>query len=98
MIRAALGGAIAVYGVLAMMLLRECVFLAPLKHYIWDHYGVTLLWWSALLITNLFCVFYAVLRRIGLEDTGEKLAHLEKQLRGRETISEELTARLSEQK
>jgi hypothetical protein len=46
---------------------------------------------------NLLAGFFALGRRFFLKDTGKKLAHLEKQLRGRESISDELTRRIREQ-
>jgi len=45
---------------------------------------------------NLFAAFYLICRKLFLKDTGEKLAHLEKQLRSGGTISEELSRRLKE--
>jgi hypothetical protein len=45
---------------------------------------------------NVFAGCYVFFRRLSLKDTGDKLAHLEKQLRGRLTISEELTERILE--
>ena len=96
MIRTAASAAIAVYFALAVAVLSECVFLAPLKRYIWQEYGTILMWFSGVFILNLFCAFYMILRRFALEDTGQKLRHLEKQLRSRETISEELSARIKE--
>jgi hypothetical protein len=45
---------------------------------------------------NLFAACYAMGRALFLKDTGEKLAHLEKQLRSGATISHELTRRLED--
>ena len=96
MIQNALAAAVAIYVVLLGTVLQECVFLARHRKYIWESYGEVLLWLSLLLILNLFAGCCAFLRRLSLKDTGDKLAHLEKQLRGRMTISEELTERILE--
>jgi len=48
------------------------------------------------LFLNLLAGFFLLTRRLLLKDTGQKLAHLEKQLRGRESISEELSRRIAE--
>ncbi len=39
---------------------------------------------------------YLIVRKLFLKETGRKLAHIEKQIRSGESISEELTRRLSE--
>ena len=49
------------------------------------------------LFLNLLAGFFVLSRWLLLKDTGEKLAHIEKQLRGRESISEELSRRIAEQ-
>jgi len=94
MIRNALATAIVVYAILAVAVLRECAPLARAWLQIWEGYGIWLLGFSALLILNLFAAVYAVMRKLALKDTGDKLAHLEKQLRGKETISSELTKQI----
>lgn len=83
---------------IGVVLLRELVFLAPLKAYIWEHYSREILSFSGVLALNLLCLIYGFIRWTRLQDTGDKLKHLEKQLRGKETISEELTARILERK
>jgi hypothetical protein len=50
-------------------------------------------WWRWF---NLTAAFYSIGRRLFLKDTGQKLAHIEKQLRTDDTISEELSHRLKE--
>lgn len=45
---------------------------------------------------NIFALIYVAVRKLLLKDTGRKLAHLEKQLRTGQSISEELTERLKE--
>jgi hypothetical protein len=82
------------YVVLAVFVLKECVFLSPLKKEIWVSYHEAFAWFSALLLLNLGATIYLLLRRLALKDTGAKLAHLEKQLRGKATVSRELTERI----
>ena len=98
MIRNSLAVAIILYGVLAAVVLKECIFLAPLRSLIWQQYGGAIVGFSILLILNVFAAAYALLRKLALEDTGDKLTHLEKQLRSRETMSEELTERILDRK
>ena len=52
---------------------------------------------SGALFINLLAGFFLLSRHLLLKDTGEKLAHIEKQLRGRKSISEELSRRIEEQ-
>jgi|HubBroStandDraft_1064217.scaffolds.fasta_scaffold738934_2 hypothetical protein len=98
MIRNSLAVAIILYGVLAAVVLKECIFFAPLRGLIWQQYGRAIVGFSILVILNIFAAAYALLRKLALEDTGDKLTHLEKQLRSRETMSEELTERILDRK
>lgn len=94
MIRAALAIALCTFALLVGLIVSECWFLAPIAKGIFEIYGEWLGWLSLLLILNLFAAIYTVLRKLALKNTGEKLSHVEKQLRGRTTISEELTERI----
>ena len=98
MIQNALAIALIVFAILGGLTLNECVFLASLRGQIWTDYGGALLAFSSLLILNLTAAAYAVIRKLTLKETGDKLSHLEKQLRGRTTISEELTERILDRK
>jgi hypothetical protein len=82
------------YLVMAGFVLKECAFLSPLRKLIWESYSTPILWFSGLLLLNLGATVYVLMRRLALNDTGDKLAHLEKQLRGQGTISKELTERI----
>jgi hypothetical protein len=62
------------------LFLNELVFLAPIKTYIWEEYAEKILLVSGVLALNVFCLLYASIRWTRLQDTGEKLRHLEKQL------------------
>lgn len=98
MIQTALAIALVLYVAIAGVLLRECAFLMPFRVIIWEQCGEILLWFSLALVLNLFAGIYAVLRKLALKDTGDKLSHLEKQLRGRTSISDELTERILQRK
>lgn len=94
MIRNALAAALLIYVVLVAVVLNECVFLASIRGEIWSELWKEIVGFSIVVVLNVFAGIYAVLRRLALKDTGDKLSHLEKQLRGRQTISEELTERI----
>jgi hypothetical protein len=76
--------------------LRECTFLVPYRQLIWHKYAAMIFGFAALLLVNLFSFFYLLMRKVFLKDTGQKLAHLEKELRTGGAISEELARRLEE--
>jgi hypothetical protein len=98
MIRNALAATLIVYALLVGFVLKECRFLASVHRLVFEQYGVRLLLFSLILAVNIFAAIYSLLRRLSLKDTGDKLSHLEKQLRGRTTISEELTERILQRK
>jgi len=77
-------------------LMDQLSFLIPYKHLIFTRYLWIIV--SAIVVTfvNLFAVFYVLTRRIRLEDTGRKLAHVDRQLLTRDTIIRDLSDRLSE--
>jgi hypothetical protein len=81
---------------LALYLMQECRFLIPYRHVIFVKYGGILAAFAAALFVNIFAAVYLIARKLFLKDTGRKLAHLEKQLRTGESISEELSERLKE--
>jgi hypothetical protein len=82
--------ALGIYG------LQECRFLIPYRHVLFVKYGAVLAGFGAALFINLFAAIYLACRIFFLKDTGRKLAHLEKQLRTGESLSDELTQRLRE--
>jgi hypothetical protein len=75
-------------------LLEECRFLIPGRSLLVHEYGYAISLFALLVFLNLLAGFFALGRRFFLKDTGKKLAHLEKQLRGRESISAELSQRI----
>jgi hypothetical protein len=96
MFRATLAVTSLIYVAFVLVLVRECVFLRPLIPMIWRDYEQPALLFSALFVFNSAAAVYPVLRWLMLADTGAKLAQIEKGLRGRLTISQELTDRLRE--
>ena len=98
MLRSTLAISCTLCAVLAVLLMRECAFLFPLRLAIWQSCRREIFCFSLLLLFNLCAVVYQIVRRVTLSDTGDKLEHLEKQLRGRTTISKELSERILEQR
>ena len=97
MFRNALFATVVVFIAGAFYLVQECRFLIPYRDVILERYWREIAVFSAALFVNLLAGFFVLTRRLFLKDTGQKLAHLEKQLRGRESISEELSRRIAEQ-
>ena len=79
-----------------IVVLQECTFLVPFRQLIWHKYSITITEFAGVLLLNLFAFFYLLMRKVFLKDTGQKLAHLEKELRSGGAISEELARRLEE--
>jgi len=77
-------------------LLDQCPFLIPYKSLLIERYGATILLFAAVLFINIYAAVYFAIRKLLLKETGRKLAHVEKQLRTGQSISEELTERLKE--
>ena len=77
-------------------LLDQCRFLVPYKSLLLERYGATILLFAAVLFINIYAAVYFAVRKLLLKETGRKLAHVEKQLRTGQSISQELTERLKE--
>ena len=77
-------------------LMQTCAFLIPYRDVLLTVYGRTLALWATVAFVNVFAACYIVARILFLKDTGQKLAHLEKQLRTGRSLSEELAQRLQE--
>ena len=86
----------AVLLIIAVMLVAEqLAFLRGSALLIITEYAWPLVTALAVLYLNLFTLIYLVARRLLLKDTGRKLAHLEKQLRTRDTVVRDLSERLA---
>jgi hypothetical protein len=81
---------------IGILLLQECAFLIPYRSLLLNKYGTQIALFAVLLFVNLFALMYLVVRKLLLKETGRKLAHIEKQIRTGESISEELSRRLSD--
>ena len=81
---------------IGFFLLDECGFLIPYRTLLVAKYGRVIALYGAALFFNLFALIYLFVRKLLLKETGRKLAHIEKQLRTSESISEELSRRLRE--
>jgi hypothetical protein len=77
-------------------LMQTCRFLIPYRAALVHVYGPALGLWAAVAFVNIFAACYAVSRVVFLKDSGQKLAHLEKQLRSGASLSDELARRLEE--
>ena len=81
---------------LGIWLLGECQFLIPYRRVLWEAYAAPIGIFAAALFVNVFAAIYLLGRKLFLKDTGRKLAHFEKEVRTRSSISEELARRLEE--
>ena len=81
---------------LGFFLLDQCRFLIPYRSLLLEKYGTIILVFAAALFMNIYAAVYFAVRKLLLKETGRKLAHVEKQLRTGQSISEELTERLKE--
>ena len=82
---------------LLLFLVQECAFLIPFRRLLIEKYGSQVALYAAAVFFNVFVGVYVAARKLFLKDTGRKLAYIEKQLRTGESISEELSRRLSEE-
>jgi len=96
MFKNALFATVVVFIAVVFYLMDELRFLIPHRDAILERHGREITLFSVVLFLNLLAGFFVLTRRLLLKDTGQKLAHLEKQLRGRESISEELSRRIAE--
>ena len=94
MLRATVAVTGVIYVGFVLTVIHTCAFLRPLIPMIWRDYAQAALLFSALFLLNGGAAIYHVLRWLLLADTGAKLAQIEKGLRGRTTISQELTEEL----
>jgi len=85
-----------VFMAIGFLLLDQCRFLIPYKTLLLQRYGAQILLFSAVLFINVYAAVYFGVRKLLLKETGRKLAHVEKQLRTGQSISQELTERLKE--
>jgi Na+-transporting NADH:ubiquinone oxidoreductase subunit NqrE len=94
LLRATIVVTVVLWTIFMVVVVRDCAFLRPVMGAIWRDYQTPALLFFLLFLVNAGAAVYGVLRRILLADTGDKLAYIERQLRGRGTISKELTERI----
>jgi len=97
MFKNALFATVVVFMAAVYYLMDECRFLIPYRDAILQRHWREISLFAGALFVNLLAGFFVLSRWLLLKDTGQKLAHIEKQLRGRESISEELSRRIAEQ-
>lgn len=85
-----------VFMAIGFLLLDQCRFLIPYRTLLLQRYGAQILLFAAVLFVNVYAAVYFGVRKLLLKETGRKLAHVEKQLRTGQSISQELTERLKE--
>lgn len=78
----------------AFWLLGQLGFLAPYKHVILGRYLGVLVSAAVVVFLNLFATFYMLSRQLFLKDTGQKLAHVDRQLHSSEGVLQDLSERL----
>jgi hypothetical protein len=75
----------------AVVILGQVTYLAPFKRIILARYGQEMALYVVLLVANLVAAVIFIERRFLLKDTGQKLAHLDKELQiGEHTLSDAL--------
>jgi hypothetical protein len=82
---------------LAVTLMERLKFLIPFKAYIFRTYGQDIGIFALLLFLNVFALFFTVFRRFRLKNTGQKLLHLDKQVKtGQSALSKEIAEKYGE--
>ena len=81
---------------IGFLLLDQCRFLIPYRTLLLQQYGTQILLFAAVLFINVYAAVYFGVRKLLLKETGRKLAHVEKQLRTGQSISDDLTEHLKE--
>jgi hypothetical protein len=81
---------------LGVFLMGECQFLIPYRALLFQKYGASVLTFALVLYGNVLAGLATAGRRFFLKETGQKLAHVEKQLRTGSGFSDELSRRLED--
>ncbi len=97
MIANALFATTVIFLAILFFVIQECRFLTPWRNQIASRYGITIAVYALVFFVNILAIVFSISRRFFLKDTGRKLAHLERQLRSPQSISEELTQRITEE-
>ena len=77
---------------LAYYLMDQLTFLIPYRGLMFQQYGFGIAIYAVLLFLNLFACAFLLLKKFLLKDTGQKLLHMDKQIRaGHSDLSPEVT-------
>lgn len=91
MIANALIIAVVLFLAIAYFLMGELAFLVPYRREMFAHYGVEIVFFAALLFVNLFAASFLFVRKFLLKETGQKLLHMDKQIKsGHSDLSAQL--------
>ena len=83
--------AFTIFVAFAILLLDRLKFLVPFKQHLFHNYGTDIGLFTLLLFLNLFATLFTFFRRYRLKQTGQKLTHLDKQLKtGQSALSQEI--------
>jgi hypothetical protein len=82
---------------LAVVLMDRLRFLVPVKRLIFHSYGQEIEIFALALFLNTFLTVFLLLRRFFLKSTGQKLLHMDKQVKtGHSGLSREIAERFEE--
>ncbi len=97
MIGSALLVAITLFIGLVVVLMDRLKFLIPYKTHLFHAYANDIGIFTLLLFVNVFAMTFAALRRFFLKNTGQKLVHLDKQVKtGHSALSREIAEKYEE--
>lgn len=89
--------AFTIFVALAIVLLERLKFLVPFKQHLFHTYGTDISLFTLLLFLNLFALLFTFVRRSRLKHTGQKLIHLDKQVKtGHSALSREIAEKYEE--
>lgn len=89
--------AFTMFVVLVIVLLERLKFLAPLKQHLFHNFGIDIAIFTLVLLFNLFALLFTFFRRYRLKHTGQKLVHLDKQVKtGHSALSREIAEKYEE--
>src|SRR5215467_15470105 len=89
--------AFTIFVAIAILLLDRLKFLVPFKQHLFHNYGTDIGLFTLLLFLNLSAVRFTFFRRYRLKQTGQKLIHLDKQVKtGQSALSQEIAEKYEE--
>lgn len=89
--------AFTIFVALGVVLLERLKFLIPFRQHLFHTYGTDIGFFTLLLFLNLFALLFTFFRRSRLKHTGQKLLHLDKQVKtGQSALSREIAEKYEE--